>query len=135
MYIKLTGTSTHAEMEAAGALLRRLEEIENIGELKILLETLGDREKVEREIKRYCNCNIKFAEYADKESIVFMPCNHFKDVREEISPVIWFDKYLNCVENPEDFKRVQAFPYLEEMFIQIHYEWLMNGIIAERERK
>lgn len=134
IYIKLMGVNTHAEMEAAGALLRRLEEIENIGEVKILLETLNEREKIEQKIIRYCNCNIKFAECADKEGIVFRPCNHFKDVTEDISPVIWVDKYLNCVENSEDFKRVQAFPYLEEMFIQMHYEWLMNGIIAERKR-
>ena len=70
-----------------------------------------------------------------KNGVIFRPCNHVKNITKDIRPAVWFDKYLNCVENQEDYRYIEAYPYLQEFFVNIHYEWLMKGILAERERK
>jgi len=67
-----------------------------------------------------------------KEDYVF--CEHVTKVKENILPKIWVDKYSNKISTEDDYRKVQAYPHLKEMFVKLHYEWLMNGIVEERKR-
>lgn len=74
----------------------------------------------------------------DEESDVkkedYVLCEHVTKVKENILPKIWVDKYSNKISTEDDYRKVQAYPHLKEMFVKLHYEWLMNGIVEERKR-
>lgn len=70
----------------------------------------------------------------ESSNVEYVQCDHITKICENILPKIWVDKYLNKIVTEEDYKRVQAYPYTKEMFIDLHYEWLMQGIVAERKR-
>lgn len=78
--------------------------------------------------------NVILIENEKKADVIFVPCEHIFEVKHNILPEIWVDKYLNCIATDDDFNRVMAMPYIKEMFVKLHYDWLMKGIIAERER-
>ena len=70
----------------------------------------------------------------EKDSdMVFVPCSHIADVKEDILPKIWFDKYLNIIADEKDYGYVKAMPYMKELFVKMHYDWLMQGIVEERD--
>jgi len=84
--------------------------------------------------ERLLSVGVSITEHEEDADIVFMPCEDVKNVTKDILPSVWIDKYLNCVSSEDDYKRVQAMPYIKEMFIKTHYEWLKWGIIEERKR-
>lgn len=120
-------------MEAVGALCRRLHEIGDVARIAAVVSP-SMLEEMQKRLRRYCDQEIEFTDRVSEGVLVFRPCGHFREVEEDICPVVWFDKYLNCVGNHEDFARVRAYPYIKEFFVRIHYEWLMKGILAERGR-
>lgn len=75
-----------------------------------------------------------YSEDEDSADIVFAPCKHITKVRNNILPEIWFDSFLNVIVSDDDYNRVLAMPYMKEMFVKVHYDWLMQGIIEERKR-
>lgn len=121
-------------MEAVGSLFRRFDEMNNIKQVLILLESNRDVETAKVELKKYYEKEVVFVTEIAKKGYVFRPCSHFTKVSKDISPIIWFDKYLNCIKNHEDFKYIKAYPYLKDFFVNMHYEWLMQGILEERKR-
>ena len=135
VYIELPEDGNIECMEAVGALCRRLDEIENV-EKRIVIVAQNDfhREEAAIKLKRYYGKETEYIARNFVNGMVFKPCRHIKDVTEDIRPAVWFDKFLNCVENEKDYEDVKAYPRLCEFFISIHYEWLMQGILAERGR-
>lgn len=75
-----------------------------------------------------------YSEDEDSADIVFAPCKHITKVRNNILPAIWFDSFLNVIVSDDDYNRVLAMPYMKQMFVDLHYDWLMQGIIEERKR-
>lgn len=134
VYIELPDSGQSALMEAVGGLLRRLNEISHIEQVKIVCLSESHIKKAEIQLKKYYENEVAFVTEILGEGPVFRPCIHFTEVTEDISPIIWFDKYLNCIENQEGFKYIEAYPYLKEFFVNVHYEWLMQGILEERRR-
>ena len=66
--------------------------------------------------------------------LIFVPCEHVKTVKSDILPRIWFDSYLNVISSDEDYKRIEAYPLLKKEFVDLHFDWLLQGIISERKR-
>lgn len=135
VYVELSGEMNDQLLEAVGVLFRRLDEMDHIEKTILLISSEQQREEISVQLKRYYENDIEFAIRPDEKGVIFRPCSHVKDITEDIRPVVWFDKYLNCVENQEDYGYIKAYPYLKEFFINTHYEWLMKGIVAERKRE
>ncbi len=86
-------------MEAVGSLFRRFDEMNNIKQVLILLESKNrDVETAKGRIKKYYEKEVVFCYRNSKKGYVFRPCSHFTKVSKDISPIIWFDKYLNCIK-------------------------------------
>lgn len=134
IYIELPDEITDVSLETIGALYRRLNEFEHIEKIFLLIPSALQEEEIKGQLEQYYEEEVECVKNSDREGIIFRPCRHIKDVTEDIKPAIWIDKYLNCVENEEDYGYVKSYPYLKEFFIKMHYEWLMTGIIAERKR-
>lgn len=134
VYIEFPDKEKALLMEAVGSLFRRLDEMNHIKQVLLLLAPGKDIDKAKAELKRYYEKDVIFVSEIEKNGSIFRPCNHFTKVNEDISPIIRFDKYLNCIKNHEDFKYIKSYPYLKEFFVNMHYDWLMKGILEERKR-
>ena len=134
VYIEFPDKEKALLMEAVGSLFRRLDEMNHIKQVLLLLAPGKDIDKAKAELKRYYEKDVIFVSEIEKNGSIFRPCSHFTKVNEDISPIIWFDKYLNCIKNHEDFKYIKSYPYLKEFFVNMHYDWLMKGILEERKR-
>lgn len=132
--VKLPGEATEVFFEATGALCRRLDELGYIERKIMLVSSIMEEESIKGRLRQYYEGDVECSEFNDGIEMVFRPCSHIKDIIEDIRPAVWFDKYLNCVENEEDYRYVKAYPYLLDFFMKTHYEWLMAGIVAERKR-
>lgn len=135
VYLELPETEEDVLMETAGALCRRLDEIGHIHKVVGVVGDSAKADRVMRKLKKYYEKELECIAAEHLDGVVFRPCRHIKDVREDIRPIVWIDKYLNCVETQEDYEYVRAYPYLRDFFVEIHYEWLMQGILEERNRE
>ena len=135
VYVELSDECSDQLLEATGALCRRLDELDHLERIILLLPAVNQEETIKTQLKRYYENHVECSTDPVKNGVIFRPCNHVKNITKDIRPAVWFDKYLNCVENQEDYRYIEAYPYLQEFFVNIHYEWLMKGILAERERK
>lgn len=150
VYVMLPETGNDALMEAVGALCRRLDEIDHVKRVVGVAEDYtendaennaenntgtGNRvESFQEKLIRYYGRKLEVVSQVQKDVVIFRPCSHIKDVTEDIRPAVWVDKYLNCVGTWEDYQYVKAYPYLRDFFVDMHYEWLMQGILEERRR-
>lgn len=135
VYVELLDELTNALLETTGALCRRLDELKHVEKMILLIPSKQQETEVKLRLKQYYEKNVEYMTSFDRKGTVFRPCGHIKNITEDIRPAIWVDRYLNCVENEEDYGYIKSYSYLEEFFIKTHYEWLMAGIVAERKRK
>ena len=134
VYIELPNKNDPILMKCVGTLCRRLDEVKSIGQVRIVLTQDMEQDDIQEILKCYYEKEAEYVHSINSNGIVFRPCLHVKDVTEDISPIIWIDQYLNCIKDNDDFKWIQSYPYIKEFFINIHYEWLMQGILNERKR-
>lgn len=135
IYLELPETEDDVLMETAGALCRRLDEISHIQKVVGVVGDSAKADSVMRNLKHYYGKELECTAAEHLDGVVFRPCRHIKDVREDIRPIVWIDKYLNCVETQEDYQYVRTYPYLRDFFVNIHYDWMMQGILEERNRE
>lgn len=135
VYLDLREAGSPALMEAAGAFCRRMDEIGTVKRVAAIVSGEDGAEDIAAKLERYYEKPVEFTREYPGEALVFRPCGHIKDVREDIRPAVWFDRYLNCAEDEADYERIRAYPHLCDFFVRTHYEWIMQGILAERRRQ
>ena len=77
---------------------------------------------------------IKIVAEESEADIIFVTCNHVNEQMVNILPKIYVDRYLNVIRSEDDIEIIKAVPYMKQMFVDLHYDWLMQGIIEERKR-
>ena len=90
---------------------------------------------VER-VLRFCNPDIKLfteEEYKDKNLqnsgiLKIMPCPHVIKVRENILPVVYVDRFLNCIITEEDFTYFQNYENSYGLFYRLYEPFFREGV-------
>lgn len=106
-------------------------------------EQMGDDGGVSA-IKRviyFCNQEIEihvstlqdWNEMQDKEVLGIKPCSHIVRVKDDILPIVYVDRFLNCIANREDYEYFQNYENAYGLFYQLYEPLLREGVKRIRE--
>lgn len=106
-------------------------------------EKMGDDGGVSA-IKRviyFCNQEIEihvstlqdWNEMQDKEVLGIKPCSHIVRVKDDILPIVYVDRFLNCIANREDYEYFQNYENAYGLFYRLYEPLLREGVKRIRE--
>lgn len=87
-------------------------------------------------VLRFCNPDIKLLteeKYKDKNPqnsgiLKIMPCPHVIKVRKNILPVVYVDRFLNCIITEEDFTYFQNYENSYGLFYRLYEPFFREGV-------
>lgn len=87
---------------------------------------------VER-VVRFCNPHIKLLPYdakscPDSSVLRIKPCPHVIHTKENVLPVVWVDRFLNCILTEEDFDYFQNYESSYGLFYRLYEPFLREGV-------
>ncbi|MBD5540896.1 MAG: glycosyltransferase family 2 protein [Lachnospiraceae bacterium] len=84
-------------------------------------------------VARFCNPDIKLLPY-DGEKVQggsvlqIKPCPHVIRTTKNILPVVWVDRFLNCILTEEDFTYFQNYETVYGLFYRLYAPFLREGV-------
>lgn len=86
----------------------------------------------------FCNPHIKLLPYdaksqPDSSVLRIKPCPHVIRTKENILPVVWVDRFLNCILTEEDFDYFQNYESSYGLFYRLYESFLREGVAKIRQ--
>lgn len=84
-------------------------------------------------VVRFCNPDIKLLAYSEENLkagsvLKIKPCPHVIRTKENILPVVWVDRFLNCILTEEDFDYFQNYENVYGLFYRLYEPFLREGV-------
>lgn len=81
----------------------------------------------------FCNPGIKLLPYHEEnlqkgDVLQIKPCPHVIRVKEDILPVVYVDRFLNCILTKEDFDYFQNYENVYKLFYRLYESFLREGV-------
>lgn len=91
-------------------------------------------------VVRFCNPRIKLLPYHEEHSwkssvLQIKPCPHVIRAKENILPVVWADRFLNCILTESDFDYFQNYEKSYGLFYRLYEPFLREGVEKIRRKE
>lgn len=90
-------------------------------------------------VLRFCNSEIEIVNCNDvkeMECILWVkPCTHVMQVEESVLPVIYVDRFMNCICTEDDFRYFDNSENVYGLFYQLYISLLKEGVRKIREER
>lgn len=89
-------------------------------------------------VLRFCNPNLEIISchdtMADDKAVLHIkPCPHVIKVKEDILPIVYVDRFLNCIVTRDDYLYFQNYENAYQLFYRIFEPMFKEGVLKIRE--